>query len=99
VTKLVPFTVNVNAAPPVVALNGENEPITGTGLSLGGIGTERAGKVAVTNRTLPCARTTEHVNRVRIASATTGTSLRPDVYDRTTESECAGGRGAMSTLL
>src|ERR1019366_6812846 len=53
VTKLVPFTVNVNAPPPVVALNGENEPITGTGLSLGGIGMERAGKVAVSNRTLP----------------------------------------------
>jgi hypothetical protein len=31
-TKLVPFTVNVNAAPPAVALVGESEVIAGTGL-------------------------------------------------------------------
>jgi hypothetical protein len=31
-TKFVPFTVNVNAAPPVIALAGESEVIAGTGL-------------------------------------------------------------------
>jgi len=31
-TKLLPFTVNVNAAPPAVALEGANEVILGTGL-------------------------------------------------------------------
>ena len=99
VTKFVPFTVSVNAAPPDTALNGENELIAGTGLSLGGAGTETTERVAVSNRTLPCARTDEDMNRVRTTSATTGTSLRTDVYDFRAGSECAGGRGAMGTLL